>query len=557
VAAHTISGQRWADGTTVAVYPAEAWANKSAAPSGSAVTSAVVSGGSVTFSPVEERVRYVAYAGGLGVTFVVPRGAPITLADRRRIEELEEGLGDVQEAGSSVSVAGYWNASHADHTVAWQAALVAAALAGASGSRATVVAAEGMQDVAAQLNVPSGVTVTRHPRGSVLRAKAGTSISVLSAPAGASRVEVRDLVIDGNKANVAGGNGINMQAAVRPRIRNVTVLDPFNNGILFDASGVTPSEDGEITGCDIYNPGGHGIALSGTAGDGLVSGPHEFRITRNTVIEPGFAGINLSQSRSCTVVGNTVKRSGVTVTGYGGVRLSNGSSFNTVTGNTIRGTSRGVFIAADALAGDGPCQFNEVKANTITGCQQQGILCEGPYNDIGDNTVVDCCQDAGALDGAIRVSNASYCTVTGGQVIDNAGTKHEYGVEVSGTSDYCVVDGVTIDGWTVFPLSVAGANSKVANINSDASTDVAITGGTLTMRDHADSWNVTGTGTLAGVTVSRKGRVLRLRFNAAVTVTNSATVNLAGATNAAMTAGDVLTLESDGTAWREAARSVN
>jgi hypothetical protein len=73
VASHTISGQRWADGTTVSVYPAAAWPDPTQAPSGSAVTTAAVAGGAVTFTGLAENVRYVAYAGGLGVRFVVPQ----------------------------------------------------------------------------------------------------------------------------------------------------------------------------------------------------------------------------------------------------------------------------------------------------------------------------------------------------------------------------------------------------------------------------------------------------------------------------------------------------
>jgi hypothetical protein len=71
VASHTISGQVWPDGTTVGVYPAVAVPANSDVPSGSTVTTGVVSAGKVTFSNLSEKVRYYAYAGGVGRSFLI------------------------------------------------------------------------------------------------------------------------------------------------------------------------------------------------------------------------------------------------------------------------------------------------------------------------------------------------------------------------------------------------------------------------------------------------------------------------------------------------------
>jgi hypothetical protein len=78
VASHTISGQVWPSGTTVSVYPAAAQpAGSEAAPAGTAVTSAVQSGASVTFTGLAENVRYVAYASGVSRRFLVPPVDPM------------------------------------------------------------------------------------------------------------------------------------------------------------------------------------------------------------------------------------------------------------------------------------------------------------------------------------------------------------------------------------------------------------------------------------------------------------------------------------------------
>jgi hypothetical protein len=88
MASHTIFGQRWPDGTVVSVYPAASWVNQSMQPSGSAVSSAVAAGGSVTLSGLATSTRYVAWAAGLGVTFLVPGISP-TDSDRSRVSALE------------------------------------------------------------------------------------------------------------------------------------------------------------------------------------------------------------------------------------------------------------------------------------------------------------------------------------------------------------------------------------------------------------------------------------------------------------------------------------
>jgi hypothetical protein len=92
VASHTISGQAWADGTTVGVYPAVAVPAGSDVPSGPTVIPPVaVSGGSVTFTGLAEKVRYYAYAAGVGKFFLIASRSKE--GDRARIETLEVEVG--------------------------------------------------------------------------------------------------------------------------------------------------------------------------------------------------------------------------------------------------------------------------------------------------------------------------------------------------------------------------------------------------------------------------------------------------------------------------------
>jgi hypothetical protein len=91
VASFPLSQAPWDNGTTVGVYPAVAVPAGSDVPTGSPVTTGTVSGGSVTFTGLEEQVHYYAYAGGRGVRFMVPRVSAQT-PDRTRIEALERAV---------------------------------------------------------------------------------------------------------------------------------------------------------------------------------------------------------------------------------------------------------------------------------------------------------------------------------------------------------------------------------------------------------------------------------------------------------------------------------
>lgn len=61
----------WADATLVGVWPSTAQTDPGRAPQGTPVTTGLVVSQTVTFSGLQERVQYVAYAGGIGRRFVI------------------------------------------------------------------------------------------------------------------------------------------------------------------------------------------------------------------------------------------------------------------------------------------------------------------------------------------------------------------------------------------------------------------------------------------------------------------------------------------------------
>jgi hypothetical protein len=70
--------------------------------------------------------------------------------------------------------------------------------------------------------------------------------------------------------------------------------------------------------------------------------------------------------------------------------------------------------------------------------------------------------------------------------------------------------------------------------------------------------NTSGTTAITNFTNGTTGQMIMVLANASITITNNATIQLAGATNFAMTDLDVLTLvQVSATVWREVSRSVN
>lgn len=110
---HTISQAPWTPDTVVSVYPAGAIPAGFDTPSGSAVTTAVVSSAqAVTFTGLEEGVRYVAYAGGVARRFLIPlvkgdtlEGVRTRLADLEADSESRLGSVETESASSAATLA--------------------------------------------------------------------------------------------------------------------------------------------------------------------------------------------------------------------------------------------------------------------------------------------------------------------------------------------------------------------------------------------------------------------------------------------------------------------
>jgi parallel beta-helix repeat protein len=404
----------------------------------------------------------------------------------------------------------------------------------------------GTYTTAQQINGQSNVTLVGHGATTIIKAAAGSNISIFAAGA-KTNVHWRDLTVDGNQANIAGGNPFNLIGTTDFSLHNVRIQNGYNSGII-----VSGCSDGEIIGGVVKNCG-NATAFGASGGHGVALADASFRIKVSTrILDCYSSGVNCSDSYNCTITGCVIVDTTAQDTGYGGVRFSNGASGNTVSGNTIKNKSRGVFLSSL-----GSVQRNTVTGNTIEGATKHAILVETAiYNTIVGNTAKDCCSN-GTQDGAIRLTaSANYNTVSGNTILDTRGTKlHAYGIREDG-SNFNAIGPNTIDGWLTLPITTSGANSTVAPQACSQSADRP-SGSTLTLPDHTDTVNITGTSNITALVGARAGRVVRLKFNGNLLVVNGATISLKGGVDFKAVSGATLTLayESTGAVWQEVSRT--
>jgi hypothetical protein len=148
----------------------------------------------------------------------------------------------------------------------------------------------------------------------------------------------------------------------------------------------------------------------------------------------------------------------------------------------------------------------------------------------------------GASGGYPLLLTGSHVSVMGSRVINASSNP---GIRVAGSDTYVQgVAGATIE-WATSPIpSVASASTVALPVPRTEQLQIV---------------NVTGTTTINNINDPAQwaGKAVALKFEATVQLVNGAALKLAGAANFNATAEDMLTLVSDGTAWREAARSVN
>jgi len=227
-----------------------------------------------------------------------------------------------------------------------------------------VLLLEGTYNISATINIMSNnVTLAGVGWATKLFLVNGANCSVIVVGDGATALTgicIKDLQIDGNKANNTAGHGIYFYGGSGTEITlsvviNCYVHDCYNNGIyLYYADYNT------VTGNHCNSNNREGIFL-GYSNNNTVTG--------NQCNSNNYDGIYLSYSNNNTVTGNQCNSNN-----YDGIYLSS-ADYNTVTGNRCTGNGEyGVNVSNAA------CDANYIGKNYLTGNTT------GSLNDAGTGT---------------------------------------------------------------------------------------------------------------------------------------------------------------------------
>lgn len=460
----------------------------------------------------------------------------------------------------------------------------------------------GVHIVGATLLLKSNVKLWMYE--AVLKLKNSANIDLISIPNGAIDVGIYGGEIDGNKANNTTGNGDGITSEFDGTITHAVIRDVFihdcdGNGIMLQG-GIAYSKYITISGCILQdnneggisgnlieefsfinnvaiNNGTHGVGLIGVgkygtisgntasgsgiadnftayntacrhltvtgnvsrdgANNGIHFGGENIIISNNTVFDPTMHGIVVYSHNTEDVVNVVVSGNVVESAGLSGIWIDRGTEFS-ITGNIVNGcTQHGILI-------DGTNTNGVVAANTVKGNGADGIRLENSTQIAINGNLC-----AANLSDGIQLSNSSECSVTGNNCKDNATPFNE-----SGTSNNNFISGNDFVGNTSDNLALIGSTTILRN-NDNSGTNLLASAATITLPKYTDYIVITGTTNITSITASWARRVVTLRFDDVLTVTDGSNLILAG--NFVTSFNDTLTLVCDGTSWYEISRSVN
>lgn len=429
-----------------------------------------------------------------------------------------------------------------------------------------------LYNIGHQINVPSNSTI--YGERPNLRLANGINEHVFRVEDGATNVEIRGMVIDGNKANnPTGGHGIATggTGATSVRVFNNYIFNCNNNGIYFGGTSILTSEavgnystgnnlagitmdancqfmklDGNFT----WDNGTHGTGIIGVATDCSISYNVSWNNGQAVPSADNLTGYNASNAR-LSIVGNI---------SLGGLNngIHFGGNFITYAGNVSRGAtqyglmhqssgsppavSNGVTMTGNAVTASfgaagifiGVCNSGVVAGNVSNSNSNHGIEADQCSNltfsgntarsNVGSGlrfpsasanfTVVgNTCTDNGA-DG-LRYDQLNTSTITANVFRTNVGA----GVNCSGTDFSNVFSANVIKDNAAGPVAGTFDPSTVwGTNNTDGSSNLA-SAATLVLPVWTNVFNVTGATSITSIAPSWPGRQVVLILANGLTVT--------------------------------------
>lgn len=372
------------------------------------------------------------------------------------------------------------------------------ALTAATGKKVVLLA--GTYTVDATISVPNNTILTGVGNGTLITIpnsfNAAIDTITNTDTSTGTGVTIRDLKIDGNKANQTSGvmRGISLtgmgagsggSARLGGSIIGVTLDNQYGNpGVL-----LTNSHNSVVTDTK--------VRFGASTGIYLVSSNNN-RITNNLSQGNAGTGIVLDASSNNTVSGNVSDGS----TGGNGISVLASSTKNTVSGNTITGNSNnGISVAGNDNTFTGNNIYNNtgtgiffssvtggsIVSNVITASGSRGINLTS-----SSNVVVSSNNVSGSVSSGIYLSGSTTVTVNANRVHDNMGAANNNGIYLTTTDGASIYDNMITD-----TACGAGNTCSAININDAASDNTYLSGNTFT-GDGVDAAIIydAGTGTI-------------------------------------------------------------
>lgn len=400
--------------------------------------------------------------------------------------------------------------------------------------------------VSSTLTLKSDLTISGEGR---IKLADGASTNLLFG-SNLSNLHIRGITLDLNKENQTAGNGIILVNCTNCSIENLEAINSFNDTFLMRDG----CSDYRIVNNVIRGSGNHSISVAGDPSD-VDNCTNNAVISGNQIFNPTTAGINFSKSRRGVISGNIVEHDGTGGAhdqGHGGVRITNGSTDISITGNYVTGMSRGLFIKDST--------YCSATGNVLENSQLQGIFVQtdvsvADYNVISGNVVKSpgMANKPGSTDG-IFLANADWCTVTGNTITSLNGNM-ENGINISRGSKQCAVTGNTIQSPSASSITVDNETNTIGDNTGREGDDTIASASTVTLPGVQSVFNILGTATITEMKGGWVGRSVTLRFSSTATVQDGGNLRLSG--NFAATNSATLTLMFLAGDWYEVSRSVN
>lgn len=319
--------------------------------------------------------------------------------------------------------------------------------------------------------IPTGCTLKGSGAGTVLKAVAGLNADVIANAAAATAVQIRDLTVDGNRANQTAGNGINLDGADDCVVENVQITSCYGDGLVL--SGLNRASVSKVTATDCGSDGIHMV----TAVRSVLTDCHAYDNCR--VADPdGADGIHLDTTSTdnvivgadCTDSRNAQEAAPAAPTtglaGAGAGNVDNGDHKYLVTlvtkwGESDPGTASGTVTVADNTS-DGQVALSGIPTGTGGVCTSRNIY----RTKAGGSTyyLLATIADNSTTTYTDNTADASLGSSTA-PALNTSGKRQGYGVREAAASscDRNLIVGGSLAGNSTGTVSTVGSNSKLVD----------------------------------------------------------------------------------------------